>query len=740
MNKKFRFQWGAFLMFLLYGGLFFVLLSRFVFIQVTGTAEGQSLATKAESKYNRVQEIPASRGEILDRNGEVIAEDTLSYKMIAVTREDVSNNSSIPRHVVDPGDTANILAEYIDLPQEEILEILNNGIEKDKYQVEFGKAGRDLSHQKMLEIKSLELPGIMFIQDLKRLYPNGTFASHLIGFALKEETEDGKSKAVGKMGLEYIYDKALTGTPGKVEYQSDTKGFLLPKADKMVTDAQDGYNIHLTLDKTIENFLEDAMNKAEEKYKPEKMTAIVANAKTGEILAMSQRPTFEPNTREGLSTNWLNEAIEQTIEPGSTMKIFTLASAIEEGVWNPNEKFKSGTYKVFDRKIRDHNNGVGWGTISYLEGFQRSSNVSMAFLLNKIGDETFIEYIRRFGFGQPTGIDLPNEAAGIVNDKYPINRVTTTYGQGVTVTPIQMVQAMTAIANEGTMMQPFVIDKIVNPNTGEIIEDNEPVEKKSPISASTANQVKDILESTVTSDHGTAQRFKLEGYTSAGKTGTAQIPKGDGGYFWGRQLFLYSFLGMAPVEDPQLIVYVAVQKPKIKKTETGSQPVAEIFNSVTENSLKYLNIEPENLELSKPITMPDLVGKNLVDIQMDLEAQGLKTVIIGQADKVVEQYPKAGTSVISKGTVFVKGSGEIQLPNFTGWSKRNLMIYKSLSGLPIEIIGDGYVSKQSLTAGSIVTSETPIVVQLSTPQEVADPVVEKEETEEVEETEQLPQD
>ncbi|MGE7978040.1 penicillin-binding protein [Psychrobacillus sp. NPDC093200] len=740
MNKKFRFQWGAFLMFLLYGGLFFVLLSRFVFIQVTGTAEGQSLATKAESKYNRVQEIPASRGEILDRNGEVIAEDTLSYKMIAVTREDVSNNSSIPRHVVDPGDTANILAEYIDLPQEEILEILNNGIEKDKYQVEFGKAGRDLSHQKMLEIKSLELPGIMFIQDLKRLYPNGTFASHLIGFALKEETEDGKSKAVGKMGLEYIYDKALTGTPGKVEYQSDTKGFLLPKADKMVTDAQDGYNIHLTLDKTIENFLEDAMNKAEEKYKPEKMTAIVANAKTGEILAMSQRPTFEPNTREGLSTNWLNEAIEQTIEPGSTMKIFTLASAIEEGVWNPNEKFKSGTYKVFDRTIRDHNNGLGWGPISYLEGFQRSSNVSMAFLLNKIGDETFIEYIRRFGFGQPTGIDLPNEAAGIVNDKYPINRVTTTYGQGVTVTPIQMVQAMTAIANEGTMMQPFVIDKIVNPNTGEIIEDNEPVEKKSPISASTANQVKDILESTVTSDHGTAQRFKLEGYTSAGKTGTAQIPKGDGSYLWGRQLFLYSFLGMAPVEDPQLIVYVAVHKPKIKDTEVGSQPVAEIFNSVTESSLKYLNIEPENLELSKPITMPDLVGKNLVDIQMDLEAQGLKTVIIGQADKVVEQYPKAGTSVISKGTVFVKGSGEIQLPNFNGWSKRNLMIYKSLSGLPIEIIGDGYVSKQSLTAGSIVTSETPIVVQLSTPQEVADPVVEKEETEEVEETEQLPQD
>ena len=733
MNKKFRFQWGAFLMFLLYGGLFFVLLSRFVFIQVTGTAEGEVLASKADDKYGRVQEIPANRGNIVDRNGEVIAEDTLSYKMIAITRAEVSGNSKVPRHVVDPEDTARILTEYIDMSEQEILEILNKGIEKDKYQVEFGKAGRDISHKKMLEIKSLELPGIQFSQDLKRLYPNGTFASHLIGFALKEENKDGEAIAVGKMGLEYIYDKKLTGVPGKVEYHSDTKGFLLPNASKMVTEAQDGYDIHLTLDKTIENFLEDAMNKAEEKYNPEKMTAIVANAKTGEILAMAQRPTFEPNTREGLSTNWLNEAIEQTIEPGSTMKIFTLASAIEEGVWNPNDQFKSGSYKVYDRTIRDHN-VVGWGTISYLEGFQRSSNVSMAFLLNKIGDETFIEYIRRFGFGQPTGIDLPNEASGIVNDRYPINRVTTTYGQGVTVTPIQLVQGMTAIANEGTMYQPYVIDKIVNPNTGEIVDDNEPVEKKSPISASTANQVKEILASTVTSEHGTAQRFKLNGYTSAGKTGTAQIPKGDGSYFWGRQLFLYSFLGMAPVEDPQLIVYVAVQKPKIKDTEVGSQPVSEIFNSVTENSLKYLNIEPENLELSKPIKMPDLIGKNVLDSQMALETQGLKTVIIGQLDQVLEQYPKAGTSVISQGTAFIKGSGEIVLPNFAGWSKRNLMIYKSLSGLPIEIIGDGFVSKQSLTAGSVVTSDSPIVVQLSSPKEIAENSVEEEELEE------LPQD
>lgn len=704
-------------MFLLYGGLFFLLLSRFVFIQYTGTAEGQVLSTKAEHKYSREQVLQASRGKIVDRNGEIIAQDTLSYKMIAVISPNASNNSGIQRHVSDPANTAKVLAKYIDMTEQEIASLLEKSIKSEKYQVEFGKAGRDISNKVMEEIKSNKLPGIIFIEDLKRLYPNGQFASHLIGFALKEEKEDGTAEPVGKMGLEYIYDEELTGTPGKVEFKSDTKGFLLPNAEKMVTEAKNGLDIYLTLDKTIQNFLEEAMNTAQEKYNPERITAVVADPKTGEILAMSQRPSFEPNTREGLSTNWLNEVTEQTIEPGSTFKIFTLAAAIEEGVWAPNATYKSGSYKIFDRTIRDHN-VVGWGNITYLEGFQRSSNVSMAYLLNQIGEETFNEYIKLFGFGEKTGIDLPSEATGIIANAGPVERITTTYGQGTTVTPIQMVQGMTAIANEGKMMQPFIIDKIVNPNTNDVVENHKEVEKKSPISAETAQQVKEILASTVTSEKGTAQKFKLNGYTSAGKTGTAQISKPGGGYYWGRNDFLYSFLGMAPVEDPQLIVYVMVHRPKLEMTETGSDTTSEIFNAVTERSLKYLNIEPENLELAKSIEMPNVVGEDLMASQSKLEAQGLKTVVIGQSDKVKEQYPAAKTSAISNSIVFLKGQGDIQLPDFKGWSKRNIMIYKSLSKLPIEIVGEGFVNEQSLTGGSIVTADTPIVVKLATPAEV----------------------
>ena len=378
-KKRFRFQWGAFLLLVFYGGLFLLLFFRTVYIQATGEVEGQTLAAKATALYEKESVITASRGKILDANGSTIAEDTLSYRLIAVVSEKATTN-----HVVDPEKTAKLLAKYIPMDETTILEKLtvNKELPKDeqRYQVDFGSAGRGISHQVMKEIEALKLPGIQFVRDLKRYYPNGIFASHLIGFALKEEQKDGTVVTNGKMGLELNYNKELSGKNGKVEYQSDIFGYLLPNCDKTVTPAKDGDDIYLTLDKTIQNFLEDAMTRVEKKYSPESMVAIVANPKTGEILAMSQRPTFDPETRDTKNMNWLNTAIEETIEPGSTMKTFTLSSAIDTGKWAPNDWYQSGQYKIFDRTIRDHNQ-VGWGSITYLEGFQRSSNTAMAHVL-----------------------------------------------------------------------------------------------------------------------------------------------------------------------------------------------------------------------------------------------------------------------------------------------------------------------------------------------------------------------
>ncbi|MFX3674195.1 MAG: penicillin-binding transpeptidase domain-containing protein [Paenisporosarcina sp.] len=700
-------------MFLFYGGLFFVLLSRMIFIQVTGEAEGQALAAKAAAKYEREQTLNANRGEIVDRNGQVIAEDTLSYRLVAILSPKATSNPKNPKHVNDIEKTADVLAAHIPLSKEKIMERLSK---EGAYQVEFGQAGRDISHEVMTQISKKELPGLVFVRDLKRFYPNGVFASHLIGFAMKEETEDGSFKTVGKMGLESIYDKQLTGKDGKVKYDSDLWGYLLPNTKEMVSPAEDGYTINLTLDKTVQNFLEDAMSRVEKQYTPEKMVAMVADPKTGKILAMSQRPSFDPETREGLTTNWLNETIENTIEPGSTMKTFTVAAAMEENKWDPNASYTSGKYTLLSNTIRDHNL-KGWGTITYLEGFQRSSNVAMAYLLERLGDKVFLEYLDKFGFGEKTGIDLPNEATGKIISTWPLDRLVSTFGQGSTVTPMQLIQAETAIANDGVMMKPYVIDKIVNPSTKEVMHDSKPTEAGKPISAKTAQQMRELLASTVTSEDGTAKRFKLSDYTVAGKTGTAQIPDENGKYQYGAENYLYSFLGMAPAENPQLIVYVAVSKPKLEDTEVGSIPVSEIFRSVTENSLKYMNIKPAEFKKTPPVQIKSYKKQNAMNVQAELESKKINTIIIGDGGQVVNQYPVKNTQMLPGSLVLLKTEGPISIPDFTKWSKRNVLVYQRLSGLSIEVVGDGFVTTQSISPGTKMSDNGPIVLKLETPEE-----------------------
>ncbi|WP_318615535.1 penicillin-binding protein [Sporosarcina sp. YIM B06819] len=720
-------------MFLIYGGLFFLLFGRLFFIQATGQAEGRVMAALAEAKYARETILKADRGTIVDRNGVLIAADTLSYKLIIVVSEKASKGSHTPRHVLAENfdATAEVLAKYIPLEKVDIFSRMTDYAKRERWQLELGKAGRDLSHETVLaireELKEKKLSGILFLEDQKRFYPNGNFASYLVGFAMREEDADGNLSTVGKMGLESTYNKELTGTDGKVNFKSDSWGFKLPKAEEVVTPAQDGYDIQLTIDKTIQSFVEDAMTRVESEYSPKKMLVVVADPKTGEILAMSQRPSFHPGTREGLTENWLNDALETTIEPGSTLKMFTLAAAIEEKKWDPNAYFKSGQYTIYDRTIRDVVR-EGWGTITYLEGFQRSSNVSMAYLLERLGDRTFIEYMRKFGFGEKTGIDLPNEAPGVILDQYPSERLTTSYGQGSTVTAMQMVQAATSIANNGVMMKPYVIDKITNPNTGEVVKDQQPEEHDSPISAATAKEVREVLASTVTGEKGTGKKFALNGYTVGGKTGTAEIPKPVGrGYLSGNGNYLYSFLGMAPVEDPQLITYVYVQQPTLKVGKYGADPVAELFTSIMENSLRYMNIVPSGEDVVEATVVLDTVGKDSTKMIAKLKQDGFYPIVVGEGGAIEQQYPQAGTKLAEGSVVLLQTAGPTTLPDFTGWSKKMVLSFKMLSGLDIRINGDGYVTEQSLSKGTVIELNDPVVLQLKSPADIYKPVEDQEE-------------
>jgi len=391
-----------------------------------------------------------------------------------------------PQHVIDAEKTAGELAKYINLSESKILDIIRDGQKKDRFQVEFGSAGRDITVDTKKKIEQLKLPGITFTRSMKRFYPNGIFASHVVGFTETKEMKDHKSVTEGKLGIERSLNDYLTGKDGSFQYERDVWGILLPDGEEKITPAKDGKNVYLTIDRKIQILLEDALNKVDKEYAPKKMIGIVADAKTGEILAMSQRPTFEPETRAGIENGWYNEAVENSFEPGSTMKIFTLAAAVEEGVFNPNETYMSGRYVVDPRSkpVPDHNGGRGWDTITYLEGVQRSSNVAFAKLANeKLGFDKFRKYISLFGLDKPTGIDLPNETGGKIAYQYAIEKATTSFGQGTAITPIQQVQATTAITNNGQMMQTHVVDRIAEPETGKTIKKIEPKVVGTPISA-----------------------------------------------------------------------------------------------------------------------------------------------------------------------------------------------------------------------------------------------------------------
>ncbi|WP_338469913.1 penicillin-binding protein [Niallia sp. XMNu-256] len=733
IKKQRNINLGAAALFALFSLLFFVLFLRFLIIQTTGEVKGQTLAAKAEQMYSESAKIDAKRGTIYDNNGEVIAEDRSSYSLIAILSEKMSPDPEKPNHVVDLEKTASELAKFIDLPKSDIYKILKTGKDNNRFQVEFGSAGRDISLEAKEKIEDLKLPGISFSRSMKRFYPNGVFASHVIGYTENKLNEDKKNETVGMMGIEKSLNSILTGKDGSYQFESDIWGFLLPNGEEKITPAQDGKSVYLTLDQRIQIMLEDTLNKVDQEYNPKKMVAIVANAKTGEILGMGQRPTFNPETKEGLEGSWYNEAIELPFEPGSTMKIFTLAAAVEEGVFNPNEQFMSGQY-VIDQKstpISDHNGGRGWGTISYLEGVQRSSNVLFTMLANeKLGFDKLEAYLKSFGITKLTGIDLPNEKPGKFLYNYPREKATTAYGQGTTVTPIQLVQGATAIANDGKMMQTHVIDKVIDPDTGKTIKDTKPEVIGKPISEETAAIVRDYLGTVITGEHGTGKRYAIDGYEVAGKTGTAQIPSKSGGYLRGPTSYVYSFIGMAPKDDPELIVYVSVQEPDSLNYGDGSKAVSEIFKPVMKNSLQYLQVEPSDNKTVTKVTNPDLEGQSVQEAKQELSRQGLEAIVIGNGSKVTSQIPAKSEVLMPGEKVVLKTDGDLIAPDMTGWSLRDVMKVAKAANMKLNSVGNGFVVKQNFKPGSMMREEEFLIVDLDKPGVITQEPIENSEIEE----------
>jgi len=722
-NKNTHFMAG-FLM-VIFIILFLVLMGRFMFIQASGTVQGVSLEKWAKEKRNTTYYLDAERGKIFDSNGMVLAYDRTTYRIYAITDEEYSAHSAEPLHVVDPEITAKKLAPLLDEEESFILKRLNDGIQNDKFPVEFGNAGKELSQKLKDEIEDLNLPGINFESEPVRHYPNGIFASHILGFARKQDSEEDQTNEIsGIMGIEKEMNDLLKGEDGFISFQRDYYNRKLLDPEEVVKKPVNGHDIYLTIDQKIQTLLEDVMTDVEQEYNPERITAVIMNAKTGEVIAMSNRPSYDPNNPANVQ-NWYNDVISTPVEPGSTVKMFTWAAAIDAGVYNGDELFKSGSYQINERiePIHDHNRGKGWGSITFDEGFQRSSIVAASKLVwEKIGPDTFLEYLKAFDLDKTTNIDLPGEVAGKTLYNWPSEKLTSSFGQGGTMTPIQQMKAATAIANGGKMLQPYIIKKIVDSETGEVVNESLPTVVGEPITEATAEQVLELLDSVVNSKYGTGKVYKLDDYSVIGKTGTAEIPNPNGpGYLSGQGKNIYSFLGMSPKEDPELIMYVSVNQPELRDYELGSVPVSYIFKSVMENSLHYLNISPDQdeTETIKTVKIPPLLKQRTSDVEQQLTEQGFDVTVIGDGKKIVSSSATEGEELLINDHIILL-TDKPKMPNIVGWSIRDVHKFSSLLDLKLEYSGNGYVTKQSIKKGTELKANDYLAVELKLPGDFLD--------------------
>ena len=712
---------GAALLMLLFAIMFLVVAGRFLYIETTAEVEGVDLNKWAEDIRTSSYEIDATRGKIYDKNGMVLAYDRPTYRMYAIVDPEYTANPEEPRHVTEPEETASALAPLLDMEASVISETIKEGLathedenpDNNRFQVEFGSSGKNISQSKVDEINELELPGIQFIEESKRYYPNGMFASHVIGFARNKE-----DNIQGVTGIEKQMEEYLKEEKGRITYERDKYGTKLLDPNEVMTDPDNGEDVHLTLDQKIQTFLEDAMSQVDEQYSPEKIMAAVMDPDTGEVLAMSNRPSYNPNAI-GDVENWYNDIISYPFEVGSPMKIFTWAAAIEEGVYQGTDLYKSGTYRVTDKSkvIGDHNNGEGWDMITYNEGFQRSSNVAASKLVYEvIGPTKFKEYLTKFHLDQKSGIDLPGELDSRLVYNRPIEYITTGFGQGSIFTPIQLMTAATAVANDGKMMKPYMLSKITSSDSGEVLKESEPEVIGEPISSSTAEKVRDLMGTVVTSENGTGQSFKLQDFSLAGKTGTAQIPDGNGNYMNGRENYVFSFMGMAPAEDPELLLYVAVKQPDLEPTELGSEPVSYIVRTVMENSLHYLDIQPDKDtgQNVSQYSLPDVTNMSLDQAKTRLSETFESVEVIGTGNEVVATLPEAKSEVLENQKIMIV-TDQPTMPDLTGYSLRDVHRLVEHFNLKIEAMGNGFVTKQNISPGSPIKEEGYLVVELSPP-------------------------
>lgn len=681
----------------------FILILRLGYLCLTGKVDGIDLKEFSNKRNTKQETLYALRGNIYDVNGDVLAQTINSYTIIAYLDASRSEGYKVPQHVVDKELTAEKLSTVLDISKERILQILN----KDAYQVEFGSKGRGLTELQKEAIENLGLYGIDFITTHKRYYPNNTFLSYIVGYT----TTDSNGNMIGEMGIEKQYNDAMTGTNGFVRYQKDLNGYKFPNSNEIREEKVDGNDIYLTIDSNVQMSLETVVNKAKEESGAQWIIAVVADAKTGKILGSATSPSFNPNTKD--IKNYLNPLVSYTYEPGSVMKTYSFMAAFES---NPDfdpysATCLTGPYTIGEDTVSDWNK-TGWGEISYQKGYTLSSNTCIANLIkNYLSKKELMDYYKKLGFGSLTGVDLPHEYTGKVNFKYDVEVVNAGFGQGITTTPVQQIKALTAIANGGVLLNPYIVEKTVNRQTGEITYKAEVKEGERVASSSTIEKIRNLMYLVVNgeSSETTGSGYRMDGYDLIGKTGTAQIanPK-TGKYYEGKYDYITSFAGMYPKDDPKVIVYVAMQR------SYNSKVLPETVKTIVKDTAKYLGIFEEAPELNKEVVtykLNNYKNKQIEEVKTNLDKNGASYVVFGNGSKVINQYPKENTKVNTKDKIFIfTNDNNTVMPDLTNFSVKDAKIVLEMLGIKYKIEASGYINAQSITPGTVITEQTEVTL------------------------------
>ena len=723
--------------------VFFIFLINFAVIIGTDSKFGKNLSELSHQVHQKTEIVPAKRGTIYDRNGAVIAEDATTYNVYAIIDKTYKSAKGEVLYVEESqyNQVADVFNRYLGMEKDYVVQQLS---QKKLNQVSFGAAGNDISYSNMdairSELEAANIKGVDFTTSPNRSYKNGTFASQFIGQAQLIEDKEGNKTLQGTTGIEKSLDRILGGQDGVVTYEKDRNGNIVPGSDKVAVKTEDGKDVYTTLSAELQTYLETRMDVFQEKVKGKYVSATLVSAKTGEILATTQRPTYNADTKEGLDIKnlrtWNTILYQDQYEPGSTMKVMTLAAAIDHGTFPAyNEVYFNNELQVKDAIIKDWDVNMGLSEGRYMniaQGFAYSSNIGMTKLEQKMGNNVWMNYLTLFKFGLPTRFGMGDEGfGGLPGDNY-VTQAMSSFGQGISVTQTQMLRAFSAIANDGEMLEPKFISAIYD-GKHETARKSQREIVGNPVPASVAQQTRNYMITVGTDPQfGTLYSsdgpiIQVAGQNVAVKSGTAQIATANG-YLEGENDNIYSIVVMTPAEDPDFIMYVTVQQPEVSFSPKSWQ---ELVNPVLEDAVALkdeLNLVTETKaldgvtkedtykmpsaeSLSKELNLKQTISPG--GFADELRRNLIQPVVLGTGKNIKKMSVSAGTKLKANEQVLLLTDDLDSVPDMYGWTKENVDKFAEWTGIEITYKGEGSrVSKQNVKVETALKKTKKITITL----------------------------